>query len=171
MEKHINKYHSGKIYRLESPNGLLYIGSTCHPTLAMRKACHKRGYTHWKKGLGPFVTSYHLYEEDENNVEIYLIENFPCNNKDELRSREGYWIRCLDCVNRLVAGQSKKEYYNSHREEILKGKQLYYQENKEKIIKRKLQKYICECGGNYVYAQKARHYQTKMHLKFTSTKT
>lgn len=40
----------------------------------------------------------------------YLIENFPCKNKDELKKRQGYHQQQIDCVNRLVAGRNAYEW-------------------------------------------------------------
>jgi len=80
-------YQFGKIYKLVSPSGLTYIGSTCEKTLAMRKSKHHSTYTSWKAGKSAFVTSYKLFDEDEHNVDIVLLENFPCNNSDELHAR------------------------------------------------------------------------------------
>ena len=68
-------YQNGKIYQMTSPSGKVYIGSTCE-SLAVRKAKHKAHYNKWKKDGGnyTYVTSFELFEENPDNVEIILIE-------------------------------------------------------------------------------------------------
>ena len=39
-----------KIYKLESPSGLIYIGSTCEKYLCRRLSEHKEAYKRYKKG-------------------------------------------------------------------------------------------------------------------------
>ena len=36
-----------------------------------------------------------------DNCKIELIEKFPCSNIEELRRREGYYIKEFDCVKRV----------------------------------------------------------------------
>jgi len=182
----VKNYQLGKIYKMESPNGLIYIGSTCHPTLAMRKAKHKINFKHWQQGKYGYTTSYQLFEEDENNVQIYLIENYPCNNKDELTSREGYWIKKFDCVNKVIIGRTKQQWTIDNAEKLKEMKQEYYIDNKEKLKARSNKRYIekkeeilklhsekinCECGITYTYGHKSRHFKTIKHLNYINEKT
>lgn len=112
-------YSKGKIYRLVSPSGLTYIGSTCQ-SLAVRKAEHKRHYFHWRNGKFRYVTSFKIFEDDLNNYDIVLIENYPCESKEELHKRERHWIEQFDCVNKIKPGRTDKEYYEDNRDEKLK---------------------------------------------------
>lgn len=192
----VKNYQLGKIYKMESPNGLIYIGSTCHPTLAMRKAKHKDSYGNWKKNGTRYISSCDLFEEDKDNIDISLIENFPCNSKDELHAREGYYIKQFNCVNKRVAGRTRKEYREDNHEKILEHKKQYYENNKEKISSKSKQYFeqnkeklleqkrqynlihkdrinehrgqviTCCCGFRYTLRHKARHLQTKRHLNY-----
>ena len=126
-------YQLGKIYKMESPSGLLYVGSTCEPTLARRLAGHKKHFYDWKNGIARFVTSYKLFEEDEENVNIILIENYPCNSKDELTAREAYWIKSTNCVNKVIPKRTPKEYYEDNKEKMIHNSKQYRENNKEKI--------------------------------------
>ena len=38
----------------------------------------------------------------EDNLEIFLIESYPCNSKDELIARERYYIETMECVNKTM---------------------------------------------------------------------
>ena len=56
--------------------------------------------------------------------QIVLIENVNAKSKDELLSREKHYIKSVKCVNKCIPGRTKKEYYETHKEE----KKLYAQE-------------------------------------------
>lgn len=105
-------YKNGKIYRLVF-NEKQYIGATTQP-LHKRKHQHKEN---WKSGEQKYKSSI-LYNEANKfggNVEIILIEEYPCNNKQQLESRERYWIERLDCVNKIIPTRTKKEYYENNK--------------------------------------------------------
>jgi len=124
-------YNNGKIYKLWSPEGDdIYIGSTVN-SLARRKAGHKRSYI-----TGKPYSSKILFEKYED-IRIELIEEFSCENKMELDKREGHYIRTLECVNKRVAGRTKKEYRHDNKEEIKE----YLEKNKEKIKEQKQEWY------------------------------
>jgi len=81
-------YANGKIYKLvNNIDEKEYVGSTCNP-LYKRKGQHKG-----MAGLHPERRVYaHLNKIRWENVEIILIENYPCANREELTKRERYWI-------------------------------------------------------------------------------
>ena len=122
-------YQFGKIYKISTPHSSnIYIGSTSYKLLSQRMAKHTSGYRCYIKGKGRYYTSYDLIQLGECNP--LLIETYPCNSKDELEAREGYWLHKLrtdgvHCVNKLTPGAilgcgGIKEYHIK-----------YYQENKE----------------------------------------
>lgn len=136
----MSKYSLGKIYRIYSDSaGLQYIGSTCEPTIANRIAAHRYGYKLYKKGSQKYISSYDILEYDDYQYE--LLETYPCNSRDELRSREGYWIRKGkedgNCSNKLIAGRTKKEYtkeyYEDNKEILIEKSRQHYVENKEAV--------------------------------------
>ena len=106
----INKYQNGKIYKLWSlETDEIYVGSTCCPL-------HKRMFKHRQSSRFGARSHYKLYREmerlGESSFRIELIEDYPCDSRDELLKREGYWIRELKAtLNMVMAGRSKKEYY------------------------------------------------------------
>ena len=86
-------YENGKIYKLWSNEGNdIYIGSTIN-TLT------KRLNQHINQHKNKHTSSSLLYDKYEN-VQIELIENFSCKDKNELTAREGYHIRNTNCVNK-----------------------------------------------------------------------
>lgn len=167
-------YQKGKIYKLVNlDTDECYIGSTCEPTLARRLAKHVANYKRYQEGKHTYMTSYKILESD--NYDIQLIENYPCDSKDQLHSREGHWIKQTDCVNKYVAGRNVKQWYQDNKEVVSeKRKQYrksngdklreiskqYYNENKE-MIKEKYKKLyqdnkeaICEKTNQYKKANK-----------------
>jgi hypothetical protein len=139
-------YQLGKIYKMESPSGKIYIGSTCEPTLARRLAKHKGNFIHWQNGgSSHYATSFELFKEDLENTVIFLLEDFPCDNKDQLHAREGHYIKSSVCVNKTVAGRKKKEsdkiYADKNKEKIQKYRKKYYEQNKDRLCKVKHEYY------------------------------
>jgi|688.fasta_scaffold138258_3 hypothetical protein len=128
-----NKYHGGKIYTLRSPStDKIYIGSTTQ-SLARRKALHK------------CVKSNDISKLEDFYIE--LLENFKCENRDELNKREGELIRLNKdkCCNKQIAGRTDKEsmkaYRENNKEKILKKQNEYRDNNKEKIKESKKEYY------------------------------
>lgn len=94
-------YALGKVYKITG-GGLIYIGSTCEPTLARRLAGHVGSYKQGKS-----ISSSMIIETGQ--YEITLIELYPCSSKDELHSRERFHIEQNVCVNKAMPGRGRKE--------------------------------------------------------------
>jgi len=141
-----------------------YVGSTTKKYLAQRLANHVNKFKQWKKGKSNFVTSYKIIER--GNYKIELIENFPCETKDELNAREGFFIRGRTCVNRCIAGRTQKIYNIDHAKEISEYQKEYQKEHAKEIKKQKNAKTNCLCGGRYTHSHKAQHFKTKIHCEF-----
>lgn len=141
-----NKYQQGKIYKIISDlTDTIYVGSTTS-TLSARMAQHRRGYKHFINTGKGFITSYEILEIDPD-CQIILIENYPCNSKDELRAHERYHIELNReiCVNISIPCRSKKEYNEANKEKIAQRDKEYRKEyrkaNKEKIAQNKIEYY------------------------------
>jgi hypothetical protein len=177
----MSKYTQGKIYKLTSSHtDKIYIGSTTK-SLNNRFSNHKWFYKSWLKSQTNKITSYDLLKYTD--VKIELIKEFPCETRKELEKEEGKLILENNCVNRCVVGrtkkeyrdenkekikENKKEYYQENKEKIKENKKEYYQENKEKIKEMRHEKIACECGSQYTYNNKSRHFKSKKHLKFVN---
>lgn len=128
-------YQLGKIYCIEAINGDpndVYIGSTTKKLLSDRYAQHKYEFKTKPNATIRSCLLFHKYGID--GCRIVLIENFPCESKNELHAREAYHIRNNQCVNKTIPLRSKKEYYNDNRENILEY-QVKYRANDENKIK------------------------------------
>ena len=190
-------YGNAKIYKIWSIAGdKIYIGSTTKKYLSQRMENHRYGYKTWKQENSSFVTSFNLFEEyGIDNCFIELLEAKVCISKDELKQLEGKYIRSLVCVNKCIAGRTKKEYRDEHKEKIkeydkkYRGKHKeeikqyrddniehtakynkeYYEENKHKIKEQMNIKFECECGGKYTHCNKPRHLRTTKHCQFINS--
>ena len=187
-------YQNGKIYKIESLEGnCIYYGSTTQK-LCVRMAGHRAKYKQYINGKSPICSSRVLKYDD---AKIYLVENYPCNTKEELCSREGYYIKNFECVNTQVAGRDKRGWYQDNKKRILnERKQNYtnnkeyflmknkknYEKNKEKILKQnkeyqkknkehiliKQKQYYEKIKNNQEYKEKQKKYRDE-HKEYNNT--
>lgn len=141
----INKYHQSKIYTIRSyQTDKFYIGST-YNNLSKRFSCHKSDYN---RNLEDQCKSKIIF--DYGNAYIELLENFKCNDRNELNKREGELIRLNKekCVNLIFNShnhnptwkrkkykQYMKQYYIDNKEKLLKNQNEYY---KQKCLKKSI---------------------------------
>ena len=170
----------GRIYIIRSKQtDKVYIGSTVQ-SLNKRFRLHKI----------QDCTSQEILKYSD--AEIILLECYECENKEQLKNREGEYIRQYNCVNKNIAGRTRKEwiednkeyfkeYYQENKEKLNEKKKEYREKNKEAIAEHNKEyrqknreiiaekaneKFTCECGGKYTHSNKARHFKTEMHLEF-----
>jgi len=108
-------YKNGKIYALVSRCNKKYVGSTCQ-TLARRRANHKAYSNHYANKPSIWITSAEIFKIDPE-AKIILLEAFPCNNNDELKAREQYWIENTECVNKIRAIRTEEQIKEQNRED------------------------------------------------------
>lgn len=182
-------YQNGKIYKIVSSlTDMIYIGSTTKKYLCDRMYYHRVGLKYWMSGKRGFVASFPilLYED----ARIILIENHPCNSKDELRAREQHYIDLycdtvvnlqkaytgIDCSDMKEYNKQyyidNQEYYKQYNKQYQKDNhknykqyQKQYRENNNKKIN---QKFVCDCGNKYTYRNKARHERTQQHQNYVN---
>lgn len=125
-------YSNGKIYIVRSPHTEeVYIGSTVS-SLSKRMGQHRGQFNLWKKGKNKYFTCFKLL--DLGDAYIELIEEYPCENKNQLERREGQIMReTVNCVNKCIAGRTKREYRVDNKESILAKQKEYYEDNKKKF--------------------------------------
>jgi len=185
-------YSKGQIYKLWSLDNLdmVYVGSTCQ-NLNVRLAGHKRSWKWWKKTGKGYKKSCDMFENCQE-VKIELVEESPCENRQQLLRTEGKYIREMDCINMLIAGRTVKEYYQDNIEQMKqyyeqnkdkirqqhkqwreankearnKQRKQYRQDNKEKIRQREKIKITCECGLVVRKCSIARHRRSQRHQRF-----
>lgn len=102
-----NKYANAKIYRIVLPDERgTYVGSTCQRLLCMRL----RGYVKDSKQLRnvqiPSYKAINELPERWEGIKIELLEDFPCQTKDQLNKPEGEIIRQMGTLNKRIEGRT-----------------------------------------------------------------
>ena len=112
-------YANGKIYKIVcNITGEQYIGATIQKLLSQRLTQHVR-----IKKTGQKCKSIDIISRGD--YQIVLIENYPCNNKEELAKKEREHIESNICVNKNIPSRTPKEWRDTHKEAI----SLYHKEN------------------------------------------
>ena len=127
----------------------VYYGSTTYKYLSSRLAKHKNSRS---------CSAIKII--DRGNFNIKVLEEFPCKSKQELETRERWYIENNHCINNKLPifseeERSKKyrEYYEKHNEH-LKAMMKAYASTKVK----------CECGCVVRRGYLSKHRKTKKHL-------
>ena len=110
-----NKYNNGKIFKIVSrKTNDVYIGSTIKDldkTINKYRLSYKNYLEHKLK----YMSLYNVvcYED----ADIYLIENYQCENNDELERRRRYIQTTTSCCDKITPTKSRKDYYKDCRNE------------------------------------------------------
>ena len=143
-----NNQQNAKIYKITNNRGDVYIGRTSL-SLLHRLRKHKSFFKQYKKATDANIyikkiSSVKIFENLEENEKavIELIEEFPYNNMQQLREREGYHIRehleYNNCVNIKIAGRTGKQFYKDNLNLYQLKNSTYYQNNKERLKQKRL---------------------------------
>ena len=122
-------YLDSKIYKLCCKDlniKDIYIGSTSQ-LLCKRKSAHKNSCNDEYNSKKYNLKVYNFIRDNGgfNNWDLILLDNVPCNNKEELHSIERTYIDNLKpTLNTQIPLRTKKEYYKDNairKERINKG--------------------------------------------------
>lgn len=179
-------YQRGKVYKLVADEtDLAYIGSTAHPYLCNRLSMHKADYKSHQRGEGPYISSFDIVQYP--SVRIELIEEYPCESREELRKREQHWKDEYGdlCVNRISAFRSPEKKAEQARKAALKYRnknpELARQRfkdwaaaNPEQMAARAAKKVAqeskpCACGGKFKDHKYASHVKSARHQKYVAS--
>jgi len=113
-------YSNGKIYKIEcNITNDVYYGSTLNP-LYKRISQHKSRRS---------CTAIEII--DRGNYNCKIIEEYPCNSRIELETRERWWIENNVCINKKIPTRTQQEYRNDNIEHIKEIDKQYHENNKE----------------------------------------
>jgi len=158
-------YKKGKIYKIVNDlNDEIYVGSTVN-TLSQRMAHHKYDFERYPdRKIYKFIRD---IGGDWSHCKIILIEDYPCERKEQLLQREQYYKKIATLNNYNCFGFDKKrkkkynkEYREANKDKIKEYKEKYYESNKGAKIN------ICICGKEYTKWNKSQHEKTKYHKKY-----
>eukprot|EP00732_Lithocolla_globosa_P003338 Lithocolla_globosa_v1_NODE_2634_length_1926_cov_7.330305.p1 type:complete len:105 gc:universal NODE_2634_length_1926_cov_7.330305:1422-1736(+) len=98
-------YQNGKIYKIVSnQSNMVYFGSTT-VALTKRLSIHNAHYKGFSKKSAD-ISSFDIIEL--GHAQIFLVESFPCNSKEELIARKRFHIESNCCVNRQIPGRQTR---------------------------------------------------------------
>jgi hypothetical protein len=122
----------GRIYSIRSHQTTdIYIGSTTQ-ILCKRLADHRGSYRLYLNKKQHYITSFEIVKYEDSYIELIYEGEFD--SKDSLMKKEGEYQRAMDCVNKMIQGRTKKEYYEDNKKEILEKNLQYFNTNKEKCV-------------------------------------
>ena len=126
-------YSQGKIYKITNDyNDDIYIGSTCD-TLVKRFSKHKKDINNEEKKHRKLYVL--MNEIGFDRFRIQLICDYPCEDKYQLRQKEGEYIRQIGTLNKNIAGRTDEQYDQETKDKKREYKREYIKRNKEKISK------------------------------------
>ena len=109
----MNKYQNPKIYAIRNTiDNDIYVGSTTM-ALCQRMAKHRCAAN---ARLSKQKLTTKMNELGVDNFHIELIENFPCENVELLRKREGELIRELGTLNSRIERRTSKEWREENKD-------------------------------------------------------
>ena len=162
----MDRYKNGKIYKIVDVGfNKCYYGSTTEP-LSKRMERHRKDYKEYLQNGKNYTRSLGIFcEYGVENCKILLVEDFPCETKEQLLRREGEYIRNNECVNKQIAGRTSKEYYQDNNDTLRQKSNIYYKENTKACNERSKQYYeshrdeTIEYKKQWYKQNKERHHQ------------
>jgi len=135
-------YKEGKVYGLYYEDKLFYVGST-RQVLSKRLQDHYYDCKKEKNKNSNISKALNTY--DHSLITIILIEDYPCERKEQLLAREAHHQRIYkeDIINQATAILNEEERKEAMKERV-----------------------ICECGMSVLKYTKLRHTRTKQHKEF-----
>ena len=170
MPKNPIKYSSSIVYKICCKDlnvKDIYVGHTTNFT--KRKHNHKSRCHNINDKYNEFKI-YQIIRDNGGweNWEMIEIEKYSCQDENEAKARERFWIESLNCtLNSNVPLRTDKEYRDSHKQEKKEQDAKYRLKNKESLKEKKSIKCKCEiCGVSYTQNHKSRHNQSKFHMNY-----
>lgn len=144
------RYKSGKIYEVinKLKPSKFYIGSTI-------TTLHKRMYDHRNQKRKNTLLRHAMEKYGRDNFKINLLEDYPCDSRQELLKRESEWQTMYNPVyNLMKAYLSPEDKIKQHNISQAKWIKLHGYDKKVK----------CECGNWILKVYKRAHCKRKVHL-------
>ena len=135
-ERKPRDYKNGKIYCIRNHmNDDIYVGSTCQ-SLSKRMAYHRQDCM--KQNRHNTLIYKMMYELGRDNFYVELIEEYPCENSNQLERREGELMREHKAsLNQVIAGRTPEEYKVECPDKVKKSQadrdKRYVENNQEKV--------------------------------------
>lgn len=141
-------YQDAVIYSItNTSNGKQYIGSTRDYNNRCRQ--HNGAMNNENDKTYQYLLYQDIRSLGIDKFEFKIIENYPCNDKDELREREDYYIQlykpkynsCRAYLSKEEVKELRHNYRESHKEEMKEYHRRYNELNKDKVSQRRYNYY------------------------------
>lgn len=116
------------------------------------------------------------YEEKKDYILEKAKQNYEENKEHKLEYQKQYAQEHKEHIaekqkeyrekNKEKLSEQKKIYRQQHKEEAKKNQKAWREANKEKLKEQRLQIIKCDCGCEYTFGNKSRHFKTKIHTDF-----
>ena len=154
----------------------IYVGSTTN--FRTRKNAHKGNCNReTNKSYNAYVYVFIRENGGWDNWDMIEIEKTNCDDANELRRRERYYVELMGAdLNSVMPIRTKEENLHRHKEYILinrtavlaqaRQNAVKYRENNAEHFKHLLEHYVCDCGSSVSNQHKQRHNNSKKHQTF-----
>jgi len=119
------------------------------------------------------------YEEKKDYILNKAKQNYEENKEKKLEYQKQYAEENKEHIaekqkeyrekNKEKLAEQKKVYRELHKEEAKEAQKAWREANKEKLKQQKSQIVNCECGCQYTFGNKHRHFKSKIHTDFIET--
>jgi hypothetical protein len=116
------------------------------------------------------------YEENKEEILQKAKEHYEKNKEQKLEYQKQYAEENKEKIaenqkeyrekNKEKLAEQKKIYRAEHKEEAQKAHKEWREANKEKLAEKRKQIINCDCGSNYTFGNKNRHFTSAVHLKY-----
>ena len=181
MPKRNVNYNNTHFYKIVSKDleiQDLYIG--CTTDFRSRKAHHKTSCNNNKdKNHNMPVYQFIRSHGGWDNWDMVLIETCKCENSLDAKKKERQHMEQQQAtLNTLIPSRTideyvpayKKQYYETHKAELIEKWAEYRENNRELINERQNVKVKCECGATHSRCGKVRHLKTMKHQNYLESK-
>ncbi len=124
-------YQKSKIYKLYSPSkNLVYYGSTVQ-TLSQRLNEHISRHKKYNNDNNycAYVRSFLVLDCEDYKIE--LVEEYECNNKQQLLKKEAEYIKINECVNKEIPLRTRTEWRIDNPDKEKAQRKRDYEKSKE----------------------------------------
>jgi len=162
-------YSKCQIYKLVCKDPKIkdcYVGNTCN--WIKRKSLHKHAVNfESNKGHNEKKSVTIRKNGGWDNWEMVLIENFPCENDLQARSKEREWLEKLGAtMNSCSPIRTKEEKIIQHIEYNNNNREIINKKNHERNGKRM----TCPCGLEHCVGSKSLHLKSAKHIAWEQAK-
>ena len=124
-------YKNGRIYCIRNyVDNDLYVGCSTQP-LSKRMEKHRSNMKNDRDKNTRLYTK--MNELGVENFYIELVEEYPCKNIEQLRAREGEWIRKIGTLNKRIEDRTLQEWKEDNAEKMREYHKQYREEHGETL--------------------------------------